>query len=112
LYRKGETLAPGELRQLASIGNELTYTVMPPDSARRMAVDRDEDGYFDRDELDIGSDPANALSLETNRPPLLAAVTDRTIFGGKTLELAVSATDPDIPVQQLRFALSNAPPGT
>jgi hypothetical protein len=28
-----------------------------------MGVDRDEDGVFHRDELDVGSDPANAARL-------------------------------------------------
>ncbi|MEO8602960.1 MAG: hypothetical protein ABI629_10315 [bacterium] len=41
----------------------LTYTCVPPGSGVRMGVDRDEDGYYDRDEIDGGSDPANALSI-------------------------------------------------
>jgi DNA-binding beta-propeller fold protein YncE len=109
--RKSETLLPSELRQLAAVGSELTYTVVPRDSGKRIGVDRDEDGYFDRDELDFGSDPANALSLATNRPPVLATITNRTIFGGQALAFTVTATDPDIPVQQLTFGLTNSPPG-
>ncbi len=41
-------------------GQEATYTCVPPGSGVRIAVDRDEDSYFDRDELDLGTDPADA----------------------------------------------------
>ncbi len=52
------------LRSLAATpGQELTYTCVPPGSGVRAGVDRDEDGFFDRDELDQGSDPATALSV-------------------------------------------------
>jgi hypothetical protein len=109
--RLSETISPAALRQLASIGNELTYTVVPRDSGRRIAIDRDGDSYFDRDELDFGSDPTNPLSLATNRPPVLSAMTNQTIFAAQTLVLTATATDFDIPVQQLTFALTNAPAG-
>ncbi len=66
--RAGESLTPAGLRQLAAPGNELTYTVVPRDSGRRIGVDRDDDGHFDRDELDAGTDPANPLSVAMNRP--------------------------------------------
>jgi hypothetical protein len=58
-------LSDNDLRALAAVpgGQELTYTCAPFGSGVRMGVDRDEDGYFDRDELDAGSDPANALSI-------------------------------------------------
>jgi len=53
-----------DLRALtATAGQELTYTCVPPGSGLRMGVDRDEDGVFDRDELDVGSDAANAARL-------------------------------------------------
>ena len=63
--RGAETpLTDVQLRALAGMsGQELTYTAVPPGSGPRMGVDRDEDGYFDRDEVDAGSDPANALSI-------------------------------------------------
>ena len=32
---------------------------MPPGSGLRIGIDRDEDGFFDRDEIDGGSDPAD-----------------------------------------------------
>jgi DNA-binding beta-propeller fold protein YncE len=110
--RLAETLSPAELRQLATVGAELTYTVVPRGSGQRIGIDRDEDGYFDRDELDFGSDPTNPLSLATNQPPLLTSIPDQTIFGGQTLKFTVTAIDPDIPTQHLAFTLStNAPDG-
>jgi YVTN family beta-propeller protein len=56
-------LTDAQLRALASGSDRLTYTCVPPGSGERIALDRDEDGYFDRDELDAGSDPANPLSI-------------------------------------------------
>jgi len=56
------------LRNLAATsGQELTYTCVPLGSGTRIGVDRDEDGVFDRRELDCGTDPANPASF----PPTL-----------------------------------------
>ncbi len=41
----------------------LTYTCVPPGSGLRMALDRDLDGYYDGDERELGSDPADAASV-------------------------------------------------
>jgi hypothetical protein len=57
--RKKHTLTRGGLEALAALGSELTFTVVPKISERRIGVDRDSDGWFDRDELDAGSDPAD-----------------------------------------------------
>jgi hypothetical protein len=63
--RAGDALlTDAQVRALAATaGQELTYTCAPPGSGPRMGVDRDEDGFFDRDELDFGSDPADPLSF-------------------------------------------------
>jgi YVTN family beta-propeller protein len=108
--RLAETLTPAVLRTLASVGSELTYTAVPRESGRRIGIDRDEDGYYDRDELDFGSDPANPLSLATNRPPILASLTNRVVFAGQTISFTAPATDPDLPVQELTFRLGGSPP--
>jgi hypothetical protein len=51
------------LRQFANLpGFELTYTCTPPGSGERIGVDRDGDGFYDGDELDAGSDPADPTS--------------------------------------------------
>jgi DNA-binding beta-propeller fold protein YncE len=58
------------LRALAAVaGQPLTWTCVPPDSGVRMALDRDGDGFFDRDELDAGSDPADPSSVPGGEPP-------------------------------------------
>jgi len=52
------------LRRLAgAAGQEQVYTCGPPGSGTRLGVDRDEDGFFDRTELDVGTDPADPLSF-------------------------------------------------
>ena len=56
------------LRQIASTpGQELTYTCVPAGSGVRMALDRDQDGFFDRDEIDGYSDPTDAASVPVDR---------------------------------------------
>jgi hypothetical protein len=60
------------LRALANtVGQQLTFTAVPPGSGTRMGVDRDEDGFYDRDELDLGSDPANPLSIPAGTTAVL-----------------------------------------
>jgi hypothetical protein len=57
-------ISDATLRALANTaGQELTYTCVPPGSGVRVGVDEDEDTYFDRDELDAGTDPRNAASF-------------------------------------------------
>ncbi|MDG2303503.1 MAG: hypothetical protein P8R42_02425 [Candidatus Binatia bacterium] len=61
--RQGQILGDATLRAEAqTAGQELTYTCVPPGSGTRVGVDRDEDGFFDRDEIDAGSDPADSGS--------------------------------------------------
>jgi hypothetical protein len=109
--RQAEIYTPDALRSLAAVGSEQTYTVVPQGTGKRIGIDEDGDGYLDRDELDFGSDPRNPLSLATNTPPILSAVQDITVLKGRALALNFTATDTDIPPQQLTFSLSNAPPG-
>ena len=47
----------------ATAGQELTFTCAPPGSGTRMALDRDEDGVFDTDEVDAGTQPDNPASF-------------------------------------------------
>jgi DNA-binding beta-propeller fold protein YncE len=57
-------LSETQLRSLVSgPGTELTFTCVPPGEGFRAGVDRDLDGYLDRDELDAGSDPADPASF-------------------------------------------------
>ncbi len=58
------TVTDAELRAAVVLpGQELTYMCVPRGSGERIGLDRDEDGFFDRDELDAGSDPADPLSF-------------------------------------------------
>ncbi|MEY2429652.1 MAG: hypothetical protein QOJ40_2537 [Verrucomicrobiota bacterium] len=110
--RQSEIFTTNTVRALAATGSEQTYTLVPRGLGKRLGIDRDGDGYLDRDELDFGSDPANPLSLATNTPPHLGPVTNITVLKGRPLALNFTATDADIPAQVLIFSLaSNAPPG-
>jgi hypothetical protein len=63
--RVGESpIADATLRAVANTaGQDLTYTCVPPGSGERIGVDRDDDGVYDGDEADQGTDPANPLSF-------------------------------------------------
>ncbi len=57
-------LSAAQLRALVTTpGQDLTYTAVPAGSGERMGIDRDEDSFLDRDELDLGSNPADPLSV-------------------------------------------------
>jgi hypothetical protein len=56
--RAAETLTRATLESHAGAGSELTFTVVPFGSQQRIGVDRDSDLAFDRDELDMGGNPA------------------------------------------------------
>ena len=45
----------------ANAGGEQVYTCAPPGSGARLGLDRDEDGHFDRDELDAGTSPVDPI---------------------------------------------------
>ncbi|MBL8878723.1 MAG: YncE family protein [Phycisphaerales bacterium] len=59
--RNGETISFDALKAAASAGNELTWMMVAIGSQARIGIDRDLDGFFDRDELDGCGDPANPL---------------------------------------------------
>lgn len=71
--RAAESLvSDGDLRAEAAVaGQAITYTCVPPGSGRRAGVDRDDDGFFDRDELDAGTDPADPGSFPGASPILV-----------------------------------------
>ena len=50
--RASQRVSAAMLRTLASPGNELTWTVVPKGTERRIGVDQDEDGVLDRDDRD------------------------------------------------------------
>jgi YVTN family beta-propeller protein len=64
-----ETLTDAQLRALAAPGSELTYTLVPAGSQTRIALDRDEDTFFNRNELLACADPASTASTPLNSVP-------------------------------------------
>ena len=61
--RAAESTTTAALEGAAAAGSEITFTVVPNGSQTRLGIDRDLDGYLDRDELDAGSDPADPFML-------------------------------------------------
>ncbi len=61
--RAAELIDHDTLFESAVPGSELTFTVVPAGSGIRIGIDRDEDGFFDGDEVDAGSDPADPASI-------------------------------------------------
>ena len=66
---------------------------------------------------DNGSPPMSTsqsfdvVVLESNEPPVLAPIPDRTIHAGMTFAITNSATDPDLPTNTLTFSLDSAVAG-
>ncbi|MHC4975661.1 MAG: GC-type dockerin domain-anchored protein [Planctomycetota bacterium] len=65
----GESHTDAALRALAAPGSEITYTLVPAGSETRIGLDRDEDSFFNRDELDACADPADPTSTPLNSVP-------------------------------------------
>jgi YVTN family beta-propeller protein len=56
------TIGTTTLTNIAGPGTEITITAVLPGEAFRLGIDRDDDGFLDRDEMDAGSDPDDPLS--------------------------------------------------
>jgi YVTN family beta-propeller protein len=61
--RAAETISQPDLISLAAEDSELTLTAVPIGTETRIGIDRDGDGYYDQDERDACSDPADSLSV-------------------------------------------------
>jgi hypothetical protein len=59
----GEIFTENDLLALAAPGQEITFSAVNYGTEMRRGVDRDADGYLDRDELDLGSNPADPVSV-------------------------------------------------
>ena len=57
--RMAERVTRELLLSTAGTGSVLTFMAVPEVSERRIGVDRDSDGIYDRDELDAGGDPGD-----------------------------------------------------
>jgi hypothetical protein len=60
--RENTPTTPAALRTAATAAEPVTFTVVPSGAQYRMGVDRDGDGYFDRDERDNAAKPDDANS--------------------------------------------------
>jgi DNA-binding beta-propeller fold protein YncE len=85
----------------ATSGQEVTYTCVPPRSGVRMALDRDEDGYFDRSELDDGTDPNDAASAPPGPPPSPPLAPDPVLV--RTTALLLKDEPLDERIERRRF---------
>ncbi|HEV7732003.1 MAG TPA: hypothetical protein VGR62_07570 [Candidatus Binatia bacterium] len=134
LDRVADVMTEPALRALATTpGQELTYTCAPPGSGARIGVDRDGDGYFDRDELDAGSSPtdptdvpipatlvrASSLTLTDDPTPPFTAAKRKLSFRsakyqGTSSGVIVPAwdTDGDPTLHGARLAMYDADGGT
>jgi YVTN family beta-propeller protein len=63
--RSAEQTTTAALKAGAAAGGELTFTAVPEGTQTRIGIDRDLDGELDRDEIDFGSDPADAASTSS-----------------------------------------------
>lgn len=111
--RAGETMVPDEVFALASSTNPLTLTLVPRGTGRRKGIDRDNDGWPDRTEMEAGFDPADANSHGPNTPPRMIIQTNYIPeHSGATLTFTAVGSDSDVPQQQLQFSvIFGSPPG-
>ena len=61
--RASEVLTRADILALGTPAEPWTLTVVPAGNETRAGIDRDRDGFLDRDEIDAGSDPANGRSV-------------------------------------------------
>src|SRR5206468_4760825 len=69
--RVSEFASLADLLALAVPERELLFMLVPRGAGRRIAIDRDDDGYPDRTEMELGFDPLNGSSHDTNGLPQL-----------------------------------------
>jgi len=62
-YNPEGAIGRDALRLSAQDGGEITYLGVPPGAGVRMGIDRDRDGYRNRYEIALGSNPANPSSV-------------------------------------------------
>jgi hypothetical protein len=73
------------LTAAATPGQESTFTCVPPGAGARMGVDRDQDGFFDQDEIDAGTNPADPTSF-LGAPPVATIQTTKLTLKDDSVE--------------------------
>ena len=108
--RGGEpTLTDAQLRAHATVaGQERTYHCVPPGSGVRVGIDRDEDGFLDRDEIDAGSDPADPSSTPSGGTTTTSTTTTSTTTSTTSPPFQVLRP---IPTTKLTLKDRSTPPG-
>jgi fibronectin type 3 domain-containing protein len=66
-------------------------------------------GFYSKEAATASYHPVLQFVNAGNTPPILAAISDRTIGAGVALNITNSATDSDLPAQALAFNLQSAP---
>ncbi|MEE8143685.1 MAG: beta-propeller fold lactonase family protein [Planctomycetota bacterium] len=85
--RADEQFTVDALRFAADSDAEITFTVVPKGSETRIGIDRDEDGFYDRDELDGCSDPADPL-ITPPQPACIGLFQRGDCGGGGSVNIA------------------------
>jgi DNA-binding beta-propeller fold protein YncE len=110
--RNQERITLAELLSFTTPATPLTFTFLPPGTGRRLGVDRDEDGIFDRSEVDYGFDPNDPSSHGSNAPPKFNPFPQILAHPGSPIRVALTATDSNGPGQSLTYSLgAGTPPG-
>ncbi|MCH2162206.1 MAG: hypothetical protein MK085_10080, partial [Phycisphaerales bacterium] len=95
--RVGEVVTLSELDQLAGSGIPVIYTLVPPGSGTRIALDRDGDGYYDTDEVLACADPADPASVPGEGGTCGMDLDGDGIIGSSDLGLLLAMWGPCLP---------------
>jgi hypothetical protein len=121
--RNGEAFSFEQLYALASPDSPLTFMAVVEGSGRRTAIDRDDDGIFDRSELEQGSNPLDVASPSSLPPPEVFPVIPPTLiptfifYAGERANAAldiVALQTPHHPNRRITFSFvdpQEGPPG-
>lgn len=90
----------------AGVGTEITVTAVIDGTERRLGIDRDGDGVYDRDEIDAGFDPGDPSSR-----PLSAGLADAGAVGGIRLRLDPPSPNPAFVESRIPVLLPAGPGG-
>jgi hypothetical protein len=73
--KSGESFTTAQVLAAATPQTPLTFTLVPLGTGTRLALDRDSDTFFNQNEIEAGSDPADAAITPNTTTPRLASFT-------------------------------------